>query len=105
MKYFSEVENLFDKKIKEQPKDASDDVIGLMVNIIWPLRLPPIKAYRRSCVEIFLKKFNKEVLINSSSNSLLENFDVFAKSRQKYYDQQAKLIAFYSTKPVDSISR
>lgn len=53
MKYFSEVENLFDKKIKEQPKDASDDVIGLMVNIICPLRLPLIKAYRRSCVEIF----------------------------------------------------
>lgn len=53
MKYFSEVENLFDKKIKEQLKDASNDVIGLMVNIIWPLSLPSIKAYRRSCVEIF----------------------------------------------------
>ncbi|WP_346746304.1 hypothetical protein [uncultured Campylobacter sp.] len=44
MKYFSEVENLFDKKIKEQLKDASDDVIGFMANIIWPLRLPPIKS-------------------------------------------------------------
>ena len=53
MKYFSEVENLFDKKIKEQLKDASNDVIGLMVNIILHLSLPPIKAYRRSCVEIF----------------------------------------------------
>jgi len=56
-------------------------------------------------LRFFKKKFNKEILINSSSNSLLENFDVFAKSRQKYYYQQAKLIAFYSTKPVDSISR
>jgi len=56
-------------------------------------------------LRFFKKKFNKEILINSSSNSLLEDFDVFAKSRQKYYYQQAKLIAFYSTKPVDSISR
>lgn len=60
MKYFSEVENLFDKKIKEQLKDASNDVIGLMVNIIWPLSLPSIKAYRRSCVEIFLKNSIKK---------------------------------------------
>ena len=45
----------FDEKIKEQLKDASDDVIDLMANIIWLWRLPPIKADRESSVDIFKK--------------------------------------------------
>ena len=53
-----------------------------MTNIIWLWRLPPIKADREGSVEPFLKNFNEEVLINGSSNSFLENFDGFAKSRQ-----------------------
>jgi hypothetical protein len=53
-----------------------------MANIIWLWKLPPIKADREGSVETFFKNFNKEVLINGSSNSFLENFDGFAKSRQ-----------------------
>lgn len=75
-----------------------------MADIIWLWRLPPIKADREGSVETFFKNFNKEVLINGSSNSFLENFDGFAKNRQNATTNKLNSSLFYCIKSVDSIS-
>ena len=74
----------FDEKIKEQLKDASDDVIDLMANIIWLWRLPPISKNKKSIVKNFLKIFEKEKLMRGDPNSFLGDFEGFATTGTYY---------------------
>ena len=74
----------FDEKIKEQLKDASDDVIDLMANIIWLWRLPPISKNKKSIVKNFLKIFEKEKLMRGDPNSFLGDFEGFAATGTYY---------------------
>lgn len=84
----------FDEKIKEQLKDASDDKIDLMANIIWLWRLPPKTADRKSSVAFFLKNFNKEELMNGDPNSFLGNFVGFATAGTYYNINKAFELAY-----------
>ncbi|ERJ27608.1 McrB family protein [Campylobacter concisus] len=84
----------FDEKIKEQLKDASDDEIDLMANIIWLWRLPPKTADRKSSVAFFLKNFNKEELMNGDPNSFLGNFVGFATAGTYYNINKAFELAY-----------
>lgn len=84
----------FDEKIKEQLKDASDDEIDLMANIIWLWRLPPKTADRKSSVAFFLKNFNKEELMNGNPNSFLGNFVGFATAGTYYNINKAFELAY-----------
>ena len=84
----------FDEKIKEQLKDASDDEIDLMANIIWLWRLPPKTADRKSSVAFFLKNFNKEELMNGAPNSFLGNFVGFATAGTYYNINKAFELAY-----------
>lgn len=84
----------FDEKIKEQLKDASDDEIDLMANIIWLWRLPPKTADRKSSVAFFLKNFNKEELMNRDPNSFLGNFVGFATAGTYYNINKAFELAY-----------
>ena len=84
----------FDEKIKEQLKDASDDEIDLMANIIWLWRLPPKTADRKSSVAFFLKNLNKEELMNGDPNSFLGNFVGFATAGTYYNINKAFELAY-----------
>ena len=84
----------FDEKIKEQLKNASDDVIDLMANIIWLWRLPPKTADRKGSVAFFLKNFNKEELLHGNPNLFLGNFDGFATAGTYYNINKAFELAY-----------
>lgn len=74
----------FDEKIKEQLKNASDDVIDLMANIIWLWMLPPISKNKKSIVKNFFKIFEKEKLMRGDPNSFLGDFEGFAATGTYY---------------------
>lgn len=84
----------FDEKIREQLKDASDDMIDLMANIIWLWRLPPKTADRKGSVAFFLKNFNKEELMHGDPNSFLGNFVGFATAGTYYNINKAFELAY-----------
>jgi len=84
----------FDEKIKGQLKDASDDLIDLMANIIWLWRLPPKTADRKGSVVFFLKNFNKEELLRGNPNLFLGNFEGFAAAGTYYNINKAFELAY-----------
>ena len=90
-------EVIFDRVVKDQLMNASDDVIDLMANIIWLWRLPP-RIEKKDMVTIiknFLNIVGKGNLLDNENNEFkTTSVNGFASPGSYYYSNKSFELAY-----------
>ncbi|EAT98184.1 McrB family protein [Campylobacter concisus] len=90
-------EVIFDRVVKDQLMNASDDVIDLMANIIWLWRLPPRieKKDMETIIKNFLNIVGKGNLLDNENNEFkTTSVNGFASPGSYYYSNKSFELAY-----------